>query len=260
LIHQNDSFNWQTYTRSEAEDLWVSLFPDQSYRDTMRSQLTSFSGKVYNKLFTDYAWGRPSASPSLRTEDALARAFIAATGPGVLGDEDRLNHWPNDSRPSQVTANITTPDQFEAGLRTITAREAPFARFVPNVVHVRLGGDQLYTLLAVRGYSNDKIAIGEASARRPEHDTIVAIPGFAAYEAHLFIDLPYANASGFLNELSAVTDQSAWNRFSARYKIGRNSPAFWPFVDWMHHWLEQNMPSRAALLELRVYDKDEKPF
>ena len=58
----------------------------------------------------------------------------------------------------------------------------------------------------------------------------------------------------------SAADQTAWNRFSDRYKIGRNSPRFWPFVDWMHAWLGSNLPVRAGLLELRAYDKDATPF
>jgi hypothetical protein len=259
LKHQNDSFNWQIYTRTEAEDLYASLFPDQSYRDELRNRFTSFKGKVYNKLFTDYAYGRPSASPTLHTEDDLARALYTAMSP-VLGPEDRLNNWPVDRRPDVIPPSIATVDQFEEGLRKLTAREAPFAQYLPNVVHVRVGGQHLYTLLAVRGWKGDKIDTAEAAGRAREHDKMVAVPGFAAYEAHLFVDLPFASATAFLRELESVSDTASWNAFSNRYKIGRNSPQFWPFVDWLHHWQEKNIPVRAGLLELRVYDKDETPF
>jgi hypothetical protein len=258
LKHQNDTFNWQIYTRTEAEDLYASLFPDQSYRDQLRDRFTSVEGKVYNKLFTDYASGRPSASPQLHSEDDVARALYAAMAP-VLGPEDRLNHWPDDSRPSLVAPTIVTTDDFEAGLRTLTGKPG-FAQFMPNVVHVRLGGQYLYTLLAVRGWREDKIAANESAARQRQNDYMVAIPGFAAYEAHMFVDLPFENAAPFLTELGSVSDQASWDAFASKYKVARNSPQFWPFVDWLHHWQEANMPLRAGLLELRVYDKDETPF
>jgi hypothetical protein len=259
LKHQNDSFNWQIYTRTEAEDLYTSLFPDQSYRDTLRSKFTSFGGMLYNKLFTDYAKGRPSASPTLHTEDDFGRALYAQMS-GTLGPADRLNHWPDDSLPSKVLPTIATTDDFEAGLRTLTAREAPFAGYMPNVVHLRLGGQYLYTLLAVRGYRGDKISTAEASARQRQHDTMVAVAGLSAYEAHLFVDLPFEKASAFLTDLGNVGDLTAWNAFEARYGIARNSAQLWPFVDWLNHWQEQNIPVRAGLLEMRVYEKDELPF
>ena len=259
LKHQNDSFNWQIYTRTEAEDLYASLFPDQSYRSQLRAKFTSFWGMVYNKLFTDYASGRPSASPWLRTEDDLARALIGNMS-AVLGPEDRLNNWPNGSLPRVVAPSIATPDDFEAGLRTVTNRTAPYAGFFPNVVYVRLGGDTLYTLLAVRGYNGDKIGTGEAAARVRANDVVVAVPGLSAFEPHLFFDLPYERASSFVNDLAAVKDQASWDRFVDTYAIARNSPSFWPFVDWIHHWQEQNIGPRAGLLELRVYDKDATPF
>jgi hypothetical protein len=258
LKHQNDTFNWQIYTRTEAEDLYASLFPDQSYRTQLRARFTSTQGMIYNKLFTDYAAGRPSASPQLQTEDDLGRALWTAMGP-ALGPEDRLNHWPNDNRPSVIAPTIGNTDDFEAGLRTLTGKEG-FAQFMPNVIHVRLGGQYLYTLLAVRGWREDKIAAGEKAARQHEHDYMVAIPGFAAYEAHMFVDLPFDRAADFLGALGAVADQASWDGFAAQYKVARNSPQFWPFVDWMNHWQEQNIPVRAGLMELRVYDKDATPF
>jgi hypothetical protein len=257
-LHQNDSFNWQTYTRTEAEDLYTSLFPDQSYREQLRDRMTSFQGKTYNKLFTDYARGRPSTSPQYRTEDALARALITAMGP-AMGADDRLNNWPT-QRPTSVASSITSVDQWEAGVRTVTNRILPFGKFFPNLVHVRLDGQHLYTFLTVRGFRYDKIPAAEALARTRDTDYVVAIPGFSGYEAHMFVDLSYAQAPAFLTELAAVRDQSGWNRFSDRYKIGRNSPRFWGFVDWLHEWQAQNMPVRAGLLELRAYDKDETPF
>jgi hypothetical protein len=257
-LHQNDSFNWQTYTRTEAEDLYASLFPDQSYREQLRDRMTSFQGKVYNKLFTDYALGRPSTSPQYRTEDALARALIAGQG-SAFGDDDRLNNWPT-QRPTAVAPTITSVDQWEAGVRTVTNRVLPFGKFFPNIVHVRLDGQHLYTFLAIRGFRYDKIPSAEALARTRDTDYVVAVPGFSGYEAHMFVDLSYAQAPAFLNELAAVRDQAGWNRFNDRYKIGRNSPRFWDFVDWIHAWQAEHMPVRAALMELRAYDKDETPF
>ncbi len=259
LLHQNDTFNWQIYTRTEAEDLWASLFPDQSYRQTLRDRYTSFKGKMYNKLFTDYAAGRPSASPQYSNEDQLARALMTAMS-AVLGPADRLNNWPNGNLPRTILPAIADTAGFEAGLRTLTNRPVAFGQFFPNVVHVRLGGQYLYTLLAVRGWKGDKIGVAEAAGRARENDYIVAVPGFAAYEAHMFVDLPFDRASAFLTELGAVNNLASWNTFSNQYKVGRNSPQFWAFVDWMNGWMATNIPVRAALLELRAYDENELPF
>ncbi len=259
LRHQNDSFNWQTYARTEAEDLYVSMFSEQNLRDNLRNRYTTFKGKVYNKLFTDYARGRP-AKDKWTSEDQLMRAVYQSMGPGVIVREDRLNNWPYDKLSKDLTAEINSLDKWESGLRTLTARAAPFTRFVPNVVHVRVTGEHLYTILANRGYHTDKMAAIEADSRAPERDQIMIVPGFAAFESHLFIDLDWQDARGFIQDLSQITNQSDWNRFHDRYAIARNSSRFWPFVDWMHGWLESNMPSEAGLLELRFYDKDEKPF
>jgi hypothetical protein len=259
LFHQNDSFNWQIYTRTEAEDMWASLFPSDAYRNELRTHYSSTKGNIYYKLYTDYIKGRPSASPQYTNEDQLSRALIAKLAP-VMGPEDRLNNWPNTSLPTGIPSSVNSAEDFEAGLRTLTGKVYPFSRYFPNAVHVRLGGDQLYTLIAVREHNDDRIPSSEKSARVPEKDYMVAVPGFAAYEAHMFVDLPFEKAADFLRSLSEVRDQASWNAFSRRFKVGRNSPNFWSFVDFMHDWQEQHMPVRAGLMELRMYDMDETPF
>ena len=259
LVHQNDSFNWQIYTRTEAEDMWASLFPSDAYRDELRTHYTSGVGKVYYKLYTDFIKGRPSASPEYSNEDQLARALLTQMS-SVVGPEDRLNNWPNTSLPSGIPSSVGSTDDFEAGLRTLTGKVYGFSRYLPNAVHVRLGGEHLYTLLAVREHNDDRIPGLEKTARVPERDYMVAIPGFAAYEAHMFVDLSYEQAADFLRALSDVNDQASWNAFSRRFKVGRNSPQFWSFVDFMHDWQEEHMPVRAGLMELRMYDMDETPF
>jgi hypothetical protein len=260
VLHQSDSFSWQIYTRTEAEDMYASLFPSEDYRSELRSHYSSTKGNLYYKFFTNYIQGRPSASPEYTTEDALARALMVQMGDGVMGAEDRLNNWPNNALPTGIPASVTSAEDFEAGLRTLTNRILPYSRYFPNAVHVRLNGDQLYTLIAVREHNDDRIPSAEKSARIPERDYVVAIPGFAAFEAHMFVDLSYDEAAGFLQGLSDVHDQASWNAFNRKYKVGRNSPEFWPFVDFMHAWQGEHMPLRAGLMELRMYDMDETPF
>ena len=259
LKHQNDTFNWQTFTRTEAEDLYVSLFADPKYRKQLRDRYTSTKGKLYHQLYKDYSEGRP-ARDSFASEDALDRAVYERMGPGVVVAEDRLNHWPNDRAPAVVADRITNIAEFEAGLRTLTARRAPFAKFVPNVVHLRVDGKHLYTLLANRGYKTDKIAFTESSARDSSDDRVAALPGFSGFEANLFIDLSFDEAASFIRSVANVQSVDDWRAVRAQYGIPRASNRFWPFVDWLHHWMEVNMPVEAALLELRSYDKDETPY
>lgn len=258
LDHRLDTFNWQIMTRTEAEDLYTSLFARPELRQTLRLQHSSPKAMGYYGTRKDYAAGRP-APEDFASEDELAQAVLGRMGK-VLKFEDRLNNWPLSSRPAQVPDLVASREDFEAGLRALTAREAPFARFFPNVVHLRLDGQHLYTLLADRGYTPDKIFFTEKESRAPERDRIVAVPGFTAFEAHLFIDIKFSEASAFLRELGAVKTAQDFAGVRLRYGIPRQSPRFWPFVDWLHGWMEEHMPVDAGLMEVKYYDKDEVPF
>lgn len=258
LDHRLDTFNWQIMTRTEAEDLYTSLFAKPELRQSLRLKHSSPKAMGYYGMMTDYAAGRP-APQDFASEDELAQAVLGRIGKALQFD-DRLNNWPLLPRSASLPEKVASLKDFEAGLRTLTAQEAPFARFFPNVVHLRLDGQHLYTLLADRGYTPDKIFFTEKESRAPERDRVVAVAGFSAFEAHLFIDISSEQAVPFLHELSAVRSAKDFEQVRLRYGIPRKSPRFWPFVDWLHRWMEEHMPVDAGLMEVKYYDKDQVPF
>ncbi len=256
--HRLDTFSWQIITRTEAEDLYTSLFAKPDLRQSLRLKHSSPKAMGYYGMMTDYSVGRP-APQDFASEDELAQAVLGRMGK-VLSFEDKLNNWPLTPRSAFLPEKVESREDFETGLRALTAKEADFARFVPNVVHLRLDGEHLYTLLADRAYTPDKIFTTEKESRAPERDRILAVEGFAAFEAHLFIDISSEQAAPFLRDLSAVKSAKDFEQVRVRYGIPRQSPRFWPFVDWLHSWMEKNTPIDAGLMEVKYYDKDEVPF
>jgi hypothetical protein len=259
LKHQNDSFMFETLQRTEGEDLYISLYRNKSLRQSIRNRYNSNEAKVYYRLFKDYASGR-SAKEDFQDEDSLMRTVYHNMGPGVIQREDKLNNWPL-TLPKFLPDSVKDSADFEAGLRFVASLKLQkFAKFWPNVVHIRVAGQDLYTILAERSSRPDKIAALEKQSRDPEHDRLLMVNGFAGFESHLFIDLSLDKAPAFLKSLIAIESLEEWQEFRQTYAIRRASPAFWPFVDWMHQWMSREMPSEAGLLELRFYDKDTQPF
>ena len=258
--HKTDSWDWSVYLRTEKEDLYVSLFPDQSYRDQLRERLTGPLGRMFYWLFRDYAKGRPSPLSAGITEDTLLKKIFLRMGPAIVGTPDALNNWPDTAQPKGIPQRIDAIEQFEAGVRALTGTPQPFAGFFPNIVYVRLMGETLYSFTISRGYIPNKIILLEKQSRNRQEDVLQVSRGLRGIAPEMFVDLSLDQTADFLRELMQVQNLEKWRAFAAHYRIARNSPAFWPFVDWLHAYQQKNMPAEAGVLELKYYDRSDMPF
>ena len=258
--HKAEAFAKATHNLARAENIFTSLHPDHNVRNKLRRWLSSLKARTLYGLHKDYAEGRGSKlSASLSYEDISRMLLEKFRGP-LTAEVDRFNNWPVkdlEKRIHPVTGNI---EQWESGLRTLTGKTTPWARFVPNVVHIRLDGKELYTLFVDRGHNNDRIVTQEKSDRNPEADVVRAIKGYVGPFPHLFIDLKLAEASQFLERFRKVETPGQWVEFANTYKVAKNSDEFWPFVDWLHSWISTNMKAEGGIVDLRNYDLRDEPF
>lgn len=96
--------------------------------------------------------------------------------------------------------------------------------------------------------------------RDPKNDIVRAFRGYIGSFPHLFIELSFEDASGFLKEFQTIDNLADWTKFISKYKIPRNSERFWPFVDWIHDYISKTMKEEGAVVDLRNYDIRAKPF
>ena len=70
----------------------------------------------------------------------------------------------------------------------------------------------------------------------------------------MFVDLDFEQASNFLTKIKNVSTKDQWIQVANQYKVPRHSPEFWPFFDWIHAWIGQNMKEEGAIIDIRNYD------
>lgn len=257
---KGEAFTKSAYVRTFAENLFASLHPDPAERKELRNFYTSFEGKLFYSLFEDFSKGRSSTVPADWDYEMITRKILERTRGTLTEDIDNLNNWPITDLAKEIAPQITNLDEWEAGIRTLTGKKAPYPQFIPNVVHIRLGNEHLYTLFVERRHKNNKIPGLEATERRPQDDILHAWKGFTGAFPHLFIDLSFEQASDFLTELSHVDSVEDWVAVDDKYGIDRNDQEFWPFSDWLHGWISENVGENAGVLDLRNYDLRDKPF
>jgi hypothetical protein len=255
-----EAFTRSVYVRTFAEDLFASLHPNPAERKKLRDFYTSFSAKLFYSLFEDVSRGRGSAVPANWDYEMITGKILERAKGALTEDIDNLNNWPMTDLKKEIAPVITNLEQWEAGVRTLTGKKASYPQFIPNVVHIRLENEHLYTFFVERRHKNNKIPKLEASDRKPEDDILRAWKGFTGAFPHLFVDLSFAQASDFLTELSRIASVEDWIVLNDKYGIKRNDQAFWPFTDWLHEWMSENLGEEAGILDLRNYDLRDKPF
>lgn len=260
-LHKAEAYIFQTYCRTFGENFWASLSPDLEKRKSLRNFYSSLKAKLFYGFTRDPFRNYPSKLPASWTYKEISQKILERfNDENNITSRDTLNNWPANSLRKTIFPTIDSTEKWEAGLRTLTGKLAPYARYVPNVMHIRLNNEYLYTIFADRGRHNDKIIMLEKLDRNPKLDIIRAKKGFVGPFPHLFVDLEFDEAATFLTRLSQVDSKSSWIDFIDDYKIERNDDAFWKFVDWLNDWISKNMKEDGGLLDLRNYDIRDVPY
>lgn len=275
IQHKTSTWNFMNFIRTEAEDLYISLLPEdqrQQVRDEwnsgllarlkqwrmgqtsiVRDALMNLGYRKTNML----SEGRPAGGTGPLSGQIIATKVMRRIQPELdSGGGDLLNNWPVAQSGWEVP-QVSSKETFEAGLRTLTNNKKwGNAQFFPNVTYVRIsvgGQSHLYSLIANRQFNAHNIKYAQGLSRRPEDDSLIAYRGIKGNYPNLFLDLKMEEAADALREMQLINSEEKWQKFSARYAVQRNSEKFWPFVEWLNSWQEDNDPIDGGILELREY-------
>lgn len=259
-FHKAEAFIQAAYTRTFGENLFASLHPNPKERKRLMNVYSSLKGRLFYGTHKDFSKGRGTKIPADWNYEKITRKILERAKGKLTEEVDSLNNWPLTNLRKEILPYITNLEDWEAGIRTLTGKKAAYPQFLPNVVHIRLEGEHLYTLFVERAHSHSKIPGQEESDRDPKNDVLRAWKGFTGAFPHLYIDLKFEDASSFLKDLSKVDSIEDWVKVDERYGMDRNDPEFWPFTDWLHDWVSKNLGAKGGILDLRNYDLRDKPF
>lgn len=265
--HKIESFNHQIMTRTEAEDLFLTLLK-ASERNRLRAAWNGsfperFSKTSWGEIFNPRRWLRaelhemPDSAQMRPTLADLATEQWKRTGEKVRGPEDSLNGWPRAQAAQASEGGAESRDTIESLFSSLTrrsAKEVAFPRFLPNQSFVRIGRNAVYTLLTNRGYRRDKLALMEKASRRPEEDELVVIRGLVGATPEIFFDVPEGQTAAFVKDLKGLKSPEDWSALRMRWGLKREDPAFWTHYDWFVNFAFAQNPKEAGVLDLNYYD------
>ena len=257
-----ETWELMSYARAAGEDLFISMLP-QANRQAVRDEWTSGFGRAYqDTFFYMVADGRPSRTmvDDARPASDLSDQIIDYLGPDLHTRTDSISSpaWTLDTIPSQLVSD----EDVDVALSTLTAREAPFAQYFPNLTLVRVSDpERIYTIVANRAYASHDHLLLEGPARQPERDTLSVNRGIVGSYPELFIDLRRSEVRAFLQAVYAIDSERGWAAFvdahapdgEAIHLIPRTSSSFWSFLDDLHDRSVREDSVRAGILDVSEY-------
>ena len=120
-------------------------------------------------------------------------------------------------------------------------------------VRMNDGGDEVYTILRNKALENVSYLFGEERRRMPEEDSLLVIPGLVGDYPNIMVDLKEEELPLFRERFHAADSMDKVIACWMTYGVLRNSPEFWPALDWFTSWDKQEDPIQAGRFDLKHY-------
>jgi hypothetical protein len=254
VTHQIGSRIYMNFLRIESEGQFLRLLPvkerqrvhDEWYRGRVARTLAGIHteaaiGPESTIAFRDSAQVRQELIHRL-LDEALPRAVVGALEP---------IQWPDAPLSSDATRG-----RFEAAMRKIMIRRAPYVALFPDTVLIRVG-PLVYTIAKNRSHTSVEFIFSEGVELRPEEDTLQIVHGIATSRPNLFLVVEPRDLDEFARALEGLKPgDGTWSAFLDRYGVRRNDPAFWAAFDFFMDSFARMDPIGAAVIDLSRYVND----
>ena len=134
---------------------------------------------------------------------------------------------------------------------------APFVQYFPEVVFLRVsmkdGSYEVYTVLRNKALKNVSSLFGEAVRREPNKDRLLIVPGLVGDYPNLMMEVREDKLERLEAELHAAKSPERMLDFYLGHAVLRNSPEFWPLLDWFTAWDQKHHPIQSGRFDLKHY-------
>ncbi|WP_417616906.1 fatty acid cis/trans isomerase [Oceanisphaera sp.] len=262
VAHQAKTRLYFDLIRNGAEANLLRFLPAEQ-RNPLLHRWYDNSARI--KLFTSYA-DVDETTPSRIKVNArqpltdFSQQVLAKLAP-VAGPQDMLNRCRQADCASYKNA-ASPPQPSEAvlyqlkRLTGVTASQLPAIKWLPDVTLLRIeNGEQrqVYSLIHNRDHSNVAFMLGEDLRLRPENDTLTVLPGVVGSYPNFIFNVTRQQLPDFMTALITLQRPEELHGLADHFGIRRTHPDFWFYFHDMHHYLQENTPLEAGLLDMNRY-------
>lgn len=256
VTHQLGTREYMNFLRIEAEGQLLRFLPvgrreavrEAWYRGRVARALEGLHAKSCAGPEPAFAY----ADPGHAKEELVTRLLVKELPAAVVGPREPIQ-WtdaPLSSEPARA--------RFEARMREIVMRPAPYVAVFPDTVLLRVrvgpGKDLVYTVARNRSHTSVEFIFNEGVELEPAEDTLQIVSGIATSRPNFFLSVDLAHLDAFVAAWLALKEgDGSWDAFAATYGARRGDPAFWSTFDFFVGAFPALDPVGAAVLDLSRY-------
>lgn len=237
--HQLATRKYFDYLRYEGESAYLRLFPE-AQREAM----------------FDY-WYRDVSKGTRRKDYPMKTLHTPLAIPYPEDRDPRQILRERMERQFAYPGNAEMVERFQRAYAELPQATDPFIQYFPEVVFVRIrhedGENSVLTLLRNKALKNVAHLFGEGKRREPEQDTLLVVHGLVGDYPNLMMDLHESELDDFSAALARVDSPDRMMQIWLRFGILRNSPEFWPALDWFTAWDQSRNSVAAGRFDLKHY-------
>jgi hypothetical protein len=248
--HQLKTRIYMDSLRREGERIFLSFLPAKMRKPLHESWYRGPLVSVVNR------WGESALDTHSPTGISYETAFPKSEFlTGLLKVPPRL--WQESDPINRCREDACAPDDTTAGrLRPLTARPAPFAKFLPDISVLLAEGNEnreVFTLVHDMAHANVAFIFNEDLRREPENDSVTVVSGQFSSYPNLVFRMPADRVTDFVSRVTAIRTQEDYLSVVAEFGVRRTDARFWETYDRMQEALNAQDSIQAGLLDLNRY-------
>lgn len=266
LTHKLATWRHMSYVRLEAEDLAISLLPEDSdIRTKTRAHFTRGFAltELYHSHFPMHSAGRGTEiqlaeqdqTHWLKAAESAMRQMARKLRRSTSGHNGELHDTagfdsPNFSKLTELMRKSNHPST------------QMFARFLPETAYLRIAKDkeppEMYTIIVDSAYKAHNIVAFEDIAREPSRNRVSIFRGLVGAYPNIIFDIQSDQLDSFLDKISNLKSKVDYFMLQHAFAWKRTHPKFWEFYDELHLWKSFNAPGNdpreQGIIDLSEYE------
>ncbi|PLX59535.1 MAG: 9-hexadecenoic acid cis-trans isomerase, partial [Vibrio alginolyticus] len=245
--HQLMTRMFMDFLRLEGESNFISLLPTDMRHELQSSWYKDQSPQLSDFLQRNVKPFNQPTSVEFKTDDPKTELV------------ELLRERVSDVLlPRYEVKDTELSAQSEQQLQRIGQVRGEGLKTVPQItmlmVRSQSGKDELFTLLHNNAHTNISSLFDEESNRDFANDDMTIVRGVVGSYPAAFFSINENQVKEFVDQFSAIQNESDYVKLLDNFAIRRSSEKFWPFSDRLHNWYRTKQPIEFGLLDYNRFE------